>query len=122
MKLTPDLFQNSAPTLRFLRALLSFLAITLCLTLGAWAQKDSGSIVGTVTDSSGAVVPDATIVVTEADQGTTFKTKTNSSGEFTATPLRVGRYNVAVERTGFRKAVAGPILVDVQSRARVNVA
>ena len=104
-----------------LQYLFILVAIALCLTAGAWAQKDTGSIVGTVTDSSGAVVPDANVLVTEVDQGTTFNTKTNSSGEYTATPLRVGRYNITVERAGFRKAVAGPVVVDIQSRPRLNI-
>jgi hypothetical protein len=93
----------------------------LLLTLAAAAQKDAGAIVGVVRDPSGAVIPGAQVTITEADQGTTFKTTTNSSGEYAATPLRIGRYNVTVEKEGFKKTVAGPIVVDVQSRPAVNL-
>jgi len=81
-----------------------------------------GSIVGTVRDSSGAVVPGAKVTVTDTDRGTTFETTTNSTGEYVANPLRIGRYNVTVEKQGFRKQVVGPIEVNVQSRPEVNVA
>ena len=94
--------------------LLAFASSTL-------AQKDTGSIVGTVKDSSGALIPDAKITVTETEKGTTFVTSSDTSGEYVASPLNVGRYKVTVERQGFKTAVAGPIELDVQQRAVVNV-
>ena len=90
--------------------LLAFASSTL-------AQKDTGSIVGTVKDSSGALIPDAKITVTETEKGTTFVTSSDTSGEYVASPLNVGRYKVTVERQGFKTAVAGPIELDVQQRA-----
>jgi hypothetical protein len=89
---------------------------TLCL-----GQKDAGNIIGTVKDSSGAVVPQAKIVATDADRGTSFETATNQNGEFVAGPLRIGRYNVSVEKAGFKKAIIGPIVVDVQARLAIDV-
>jgi len=88
----------------------------------AFAQKDMGSILGTVRDTSGAVVPGAKVTVTDTDRGTTFETTTNATGEYAANPLRIGRYNVTVEKQGFRKQVVGPIEVNVQARAEVNIA
>src|ERR1700722_1533562 len=67
----------------------------------AWAQKDSGSIVGVVRDPSGAVVARAQVKATEVDQGTSVSTSTNASGEYVVTPLRIGRYDVTVEKQGF---------------------
>ncbi|HET7207887.1 MAG TPA: TonB-dependent receptor [Terriglobales bacterium] len=96
-------------------------AMLLMTSLG-WGQKDTGSIVGTVRDSSGAVVSGARVTVTDMDRGTTFSTTTNTNGEYVANPLRIGRYNVAVEMEGFRKEIIGPIVVNVQSRPEVNVA
>jgi len=84
-------------------------------------QKDAGSIVGTVKDSSGASIPDAKITVTETEKGITFVTSSDASGEYVASPLNVGRYKVTVEKQGFKTAVAGPIELDVQQRAVVNV-
>ena len=86
----------------------------------AWAQKDMGSIVGTVRDPSGAVVVGAKLTIADADRGTTLETTTNISGEYSANPLRVGRYYVSVEKSGFPKQVVGPIEVNVQARPEVN--
>jgi len=86
-----------------------------------WGQKDTGSIVGTVKDSSGAVIAGAKVTVTDADRGTSFVTSTDTSGGYVATPLRVGRYNITVEKPGFKKAVAGPVVLDVQARPAVDV-
>jgi hypothetical protein len=59
------------------------------------AQKDTGSIVGTVKEGTGAVVPNADVEVTDVERGQTFKTTTSDSGEFAASRLHVGRYKVA---------------------------
>jgi hypothetical protein len=58
----------------------------------AFAQVDTGSITGTVTDSSGAVVPDADVTLLNTDQGLTLQTKSNSSGGYTFSPVRIGLY------------------------------
>src|SRR5512135_840424 len=97
------------------------LAAMLILSPTMWAQKDMGSIVGTVRDPSGAFVAGAKVTVTDADRGTTFTTNTSMSGEYVANPLRIGRYKVTVEKEGFRREVVGPIEVNVQSRPEVNV-
>ena len=86
-----------------------------------WGQKDTGSIVGTVKDSSGAVITGAKVTVTDADRGTSFVTSTDAFGAYVATPLRVGRYNITVEKPGFKKALVGPVVVDVQARPSVVV-
>ena len=97
----------------------------LCLLLLACpsllAQKDTGAIVGTVKDASGAVVAGAHVTVTDADRGTTVTATTNSQGEYVASPLKVGHYNVTAEKPGFKKAAAGPIAVNVQERPQVNL-
>ncbi len=87
----------------------------------AAAQKDTGSIVGLVKDSSNAVVDGAKVTVTDVDRGTSLVTKTNSQGEYSASPLKVGRYQVTIEKVGFKKASAGPVRVDVQERPAVDV-
>ena len=97
------------------------LAVLVLVAGVAWAQKDMGSIVGSVRDSSGAVVSGAKVTVSDTDRGTTFNTTTNQSGEYAANPLHIGRYNVTVEKEGFRKQVVGPIEVNVQARPEVNV-
>jgi hypothetical protein len=95
--------------------------LVLMLANRALAQKDTGSIVGTVKDSTGASVPDAKVTVTDTERGTNFVTSSDSSGEYVASPLAIGHYKVTVEKRGFKTAVAGPIELDVQQRAVVDV-
>jgi len=87
----------------------------------SWAQKDTGGIAGTVIDPSGALISGAKVTVTDVDRGTTFTTTTTAQGEYTASPLKVGRYNVSVEAKGFKRSEVGPIVVDVQALPRVDV-
>ncbi|MGA9528287.1 MAG: TonB-dependent receptor [Terriglobales bacterium] len=85
------------------------------------AQKDAGAIVGLVRDATGAVVADAKVTVTDVDRGIALTFTTNGAGEYVASPLRIGRYNVAVEKQGFKKAVAGPVQVNIQDRVGVDL-
>jgi hypothetical protein len=87
----------------------------------AWAQKDTGSIAGTVKDSSGASVAGAKVTVADVDRGLSFTTVTSKDGEYVAGPLRVGNYTVTVEHAGFKKAVSVAVTLDVQQRIVVNV-
>lgn len=86
------------------------------------AQSTSGAIVGTVTDSSGAVISGASVIVTNMDTTIATKTSSNSTGDYVATPLPIGRYSVTVEAQGFKKTVTDNITVNVQDRVRVDVA
>src|SRR5271169_3517087 len=85
------------------------------------AQKDTGTIVGTVRDASGATVPGAQVTLYEMDRGSSLVTTTNDAGEYVASPLRIGRYTVSVEKAGFKTAVAGPIELKVQDRIAVDM-
>jgi len=93
-----------------------FLAIVLFLCGVVSAQKDTGSIAGTVKDTSGALVVGAKVTVSDVDRGLTLTTTTSEVGEYVVGPLRVGNYTVTVEQTGFKKAVSVPVALDVQQR------
>jgi Carboxypeptidase regulatory-like domain/TonB dependent receptor len=113
-----------AQFLRHARLLLLFAAIFLPLLFScprAWAQKDAGAIGGTVKDPSGAVVVGAKVKVIDVDHGTEIDTVTNEVGEYLVSPLKVGRYKVTVEMKGFKTAVAGPVVVEVQEHPSANV-
>jgi hypothetical protein len=98
------------------------LLVCLLLACGmAWAQKDTGAITGAVKDSSGAVVSGARVTISDVDRGTSVTTTTNDQGEYVAGPLKIGSYSVSVEKQGFKKAVAGPIVVNVQAREQVDL-
>src|SRR6185369_6230370 len=81
------------------------LAVCLLVTCGAnilWAQgPNQGSIEGTVTDPSGAVVPGATLTVSNAENGITLTTQTNQDGLYRFAVLPVGTYDLSVQRPGF---------------------
>jgi hypothetical protein len=102
----------------------SFVFVLLLLVVfgsTAWGQKDTGAIAGTVRDSSGAVMSAAKVTVTDVDRGTSLESATNDLGQYVASPLKIGRYNITVEKPGFKKAVAGPVTVDVQARAELDL-
>jgi hypothetical protein len=100
-------------------------AVILLLVVGfatpLWAQKDAGAIVGLVRDSTGAVVADAKVTVVDVEHGTQLTLSTNHQGEYAASPLKIGHYRVIVEKQGFKRAIAGPVEVNIQDRIGVNV-
>src|SRR5204863_4905121 len=93
----------------------------LLSALSVLAQTTTGSIVGTITDSTGALVANAAVTVTNIDTGATTRTSADSSGNYVVTPLPVGRYTVTVEARGFKKSVNEGITLNVQDRIGVNV-
>ena len=99
----------------------ALLVSLLALSTNLWAQKDAGAIVGLVLDSSGAVIAGAKIIVTDLDRGTELILSSNNGGEYVASPLKIGRYKVTVEKAGFKKAVAGPVQVNIQDRVGVDL-
>ena len=93
---------------------------TLAVTAGVFAQEvTTGSIGGTVSDSSGAAIPGAKITVTGPTGDRT--TVTNEQGVFDVDALIPGTYNVKVEQTGFKSAVANNVQVFVTKKATLNV-
>jgi hypothetical protein len=99
--------------------------LTLCLVLfvarGAWAQANAG-VTGTVTDSSGAVVPDAAVTVTNEGTSVSNKATTSSSGTYSVTGLNPGSYTITVEKAGFKKSINNHVNVEVTVTATINVA
>src|SRR5579863_6198732 len=100
---------------------LAVLVIAIAFTPAAVAQKDSGGVAGVVRDSAGALVPGAKVTVSDVDRGTETVVTTSSQGEYVASPLKIGRYNVSAEKTGFKKTVVGPIVVNIQEHPEVDI-
>ena len=84
------------------------------------AQYDTGSLVGVVQDSTGAVVPGATIKVLNKSTGAIFTTTSGSQGEYEAPSLHTGTYKISAEREGFSTSVADNVTVSVGGRQRIN--
>jgi hypothetical protein len=87
----------------------------------AYGQAVYGSIVGTVTDASGAVVSGAKITITDMGRDVSTNTVTNDSGNYTQRALIVGRYRLRVEAPGFKTFVQENIGVSVDLETRVDV-
>ncbi len=105
------------------------LLITLCgvlaaavLCCGASAQTNLGSIVGTVRDSSGAILTGAHVDVSNDATNVKVSFTTNAAGEYEALQLVAGTYTVEATRGGFQAAVRTNVRVDVQSRVQVDFA
>jgi len=102
-------------------AICVFLAL-FCISGTVSAQQVFGSIVGTVTDPSGAAVNAAKVTISDIQKGTTFVVTTNESGNYTKGQLIPGQYQVTIEASGFQKTVSNPITVQVDAAARFDVA
>jgi Carboxypeptidase regulatory-like domain/TonB dependent receptor len=95
----------------------------LLLSFGCAAvlgQSTTGTILGSVTDPSGAVVPGVVVTVTDLGTGITTSSSSDGHGDYVVTPLAIGTYSIAFEAKGFKKYVESGIKVDVQDRVRVN--
>ena len=87
----------------------------------ASAQVDTGTILGTVRDQSGGVLPGATVVITHEGQGFSLTGVTRDDGTYIFTPVRTGAYLIEVEFPGFRKGVRRGISVSIQQQASVDM-
>jgi hypothetical protein len=91
----------------------------LVLSQFAASQAVSGNILGTVTDSTGAAVSNATVSITDLDRGTTYQIKANESGNYEQTHLLAGHYKVSVTAAGFSPFEA-TAEVQIDSSTRVD--
>ena len=82
---------------------LALLLIYLITTGSLSAQSTFGTILGTVKDSSGSVVPNATVLITNVDENTSRTVLTNSNGDYEAVNTKAGRYRIEVSVAGFEK-------------------
>ena len=103
-------------TVRLFRA---FLFVASAVTV-AYAQVDTATIVGTVHDSSGAVVPGAAVTATDVNTNIKTSTRADASGNYVITPLKIGNYSVSVEAQGFKLETRSGIVLQVQDRLRVD--
>ena len=96
------------------------LALLTCAT--GYGQVERASITGTVTDSSGGVIPGATVKVIDEATNTTITLQSDSAGLYTARNLNPGSYTITVEKSGFTKRVTKGFAVQVSQAARLDVA
>src|ERR1700735_2789485 len=100
----------------------AFLAVAAPLVFppASVAQVVSATLTGTVTDSSGAVVPGATVTATEMNTGVSRSTQTSAEGVYSLPFLNPGTYKVDIDKEGFKKFTEANLQLDVSSVGRVN--
>src|SRR5581483_4005354 len=102
-------------------ALCGVVFLLLLCTNQLLAQGFFGSISGEITDQSGAAVPNATVKVTNVATNVTTTWKTNGAGVYVANSLNPGTYKVQAEAQGFRTAQVNNVLLEVNSRPKVDL-
>jgi hypothetical protein len=98
----------------------TLLAFVLLAAIGLSAQTFRGTILGTVTDASGAVLSGAKVTVKNLGTGLERTTETSADGSYSLPELPIGTYSVTVTLNGFQTSVANDVTVDVASERRVD--
>ncbi|HEY2103034.1 MAG TPA: carboxypeptidase-like regulatory domain-containing protein, partial [Chthoniobacterales bacterium] len=98
----------------------SILFLTVAIAPIAVSAQDTGAITGTVHDSSGAVVPGATVTITSRAGGNDRTLTTNSDGDYLAAGLPGDTYDITVTATGFKTFKAKGVALRVAQEARVD--
>ena len=102
------------------RPILAVLFLTAIGVTSLRAQVDTGSITGTVTDPSGAVVSGAKVTLTNEGTGTSLSTTTGADGVYEFSPVRIGSYKLDLSAGGFKKEIQTHVVVDVSARVPAN--
>src|SRR5918994_5145866 len=106
----------------YVRCTLLALVAALLLPSPTYAQFDTATVLGTIRDSSGAVVPGATLTLTNVSTGITASTTADTKGDYQFLNVRIGSYTVRAELQGFSAAEAEDVQVTVNARMRVDLA
>src|SRR5215467_13715395 len=97
------------------------IAFTFILLPALWAQNTTGTILGTVRDASGAVVPGAKVTVTNENTNIPSSLLTSSSGDFVLPNLMASQYRVEAEAPGFRKTKVEHVELLLNATARQDL-
>jgi hypothetical protein len=95
--------------------------LILCVATSAFAQSERGTISGTVTDSTGAVIPAAKVSVTNLSTNSSFTSVTTDAGDYAAPSLSPGQYNVRIDKDGFKPTVLANVTVNASTNTRADV-
>ncbi len=108
---------------RIISGVFTAIILSLCLSGIANAQEITGSLFGTVRDNTGAVVPGATVTISDPSKGDVVvrTATTNDDGEFSAPNLQVGTYSITIESANFKKGVQTDIKLDLGQRRTVDI-
>ncbi|MBI3683943.1 MAG: carboxypeptidase regulatory-like domain-containing protein [Acidobacteria bacterium] len=95
--------------------------LLLCTGISLLGQVERASIVGTITDKTGAVIPDAIVRVTHESTNTNIEVKTGETGNYSAPNLVPGSYTVTAQKQGFSRSVVKGFVVQVGQAARLDI-
>src|SRR5438034_7195148 len=101
---------------RILRVCAIYSGLTLLVSTHLFAQVDTGAVLGTVKDQSGAVVPGAKVTLTNEGTSLSITTTSGADGSYEFTPVKIGTYTVTVEAQGFEKILQAHITVNIQQQ------
>lgn len=93
----------------------------LSLPLVSFGQVDEGAITGTVTDPKGAVIPHASVKLTDVDTNFVLTTESNGSGNYVFEPVKIGRYSVSVGAPGFSTTTKSGLELHVGDRLNADI-
>ena len=105
-----------------LRAVLRVASLLVVIGMGVTmqAQVDTGTILGTVRDPSGGVIPNAAVTLTNEGTSTTQSATTADNGQYTFTPLRIGTYSIEVRVPGFQAQRKTGVQLDIQQQVAID--
>ena len=106
-----------------MKSLAAFLRVLGCLLLAAsaYAQRDLGTITGTVTDPQGGAIANAKVTITEDSTGQTYEVTTGDSGDYVRPLLKPGTYTITVEAAGFRRVAQKNVVIAGGDRVGVPI-
>ena len=87
----------------------------------AWSQESRATVLGRVTDASGAVIQAASITILNQETGVTARTETNQEGNYISSFLIPGTYRITAEKTGFKSLVRSRVTLSVNDRVELNL-
>src|SRR5271163_1176651 len=113
--------RRNIPTHQTWRKAFFLLTLIFLFTSAAFCQLTTADIVGTVTDATGAVVPNASVALLNLGTNEKRTTQSNTSGDYSFTLLPVGHYSITVKATGFEASITKDLPVEAGDRARADV-
>ena len=106
---------------RNLLRIASSVLLLLLACLGSYGQTTSGTILGTLTDQSGALIPNTPVKLTNTATGDTRQTVSNNSGFYQYVNIPPGTYRISVSAPGFKSVVREPIELQVEGSVQINI-
>src|SRR5580693_9561134 len=113
-------FKNIVFSLKPFRLRFAFVLLVALIGFSASTFAQQATIVGTVTDPSGAVVPNVAVTLTNTDTGRSVVIPTNDAGQYVAVDLQIGHYKVKAEAKGFKVSEQKDIVLTIGDRIRAD--